>query len=167
MERHIVIRPIESADNPAIAAIIRSTLKEFDVAGPGTAYFDTALDDMYTSFQTAGSRYFVGIVDDTIVGGGGIFPTAGLPKATCELTKMYLIPAARGLGLARRLIDHCFEFAHHAGYNQVYLETMPELEKAVSIYERYGFQRLEGPMGDTGHYSCSVWMLLNLQQLHR
>jgi putative acetyltransferase len=167
MDHHIVIRAIKPVDNPAIAAIIKGTLKEYRADKPGTAYFDTALDDMYTSFQTAGSRYFIALLDDNIVGGIGIYPTAELPDGVCELVKMYLTPAARGAGLGRKLIDHCLEFARHSGYRQVYLESMPEFEKAISIYERYGFRHLDGAMGNTGHYGCSVWMLLNLQQLHQ
>src|ERR1700678_2021298 len=122
----IVIRTIQPVDNPAIAAIVKGTLKEFDVARPGTAYYDAAVDNMYASFQTAGSRYYIALLDDHIVGGGGIYPTAGLPEGVCELVKMYLIPTARGSGLGRRLMDHCLEFARHAGYRQVYLETMLE-----------------------------------------
>jgi putative acetyltransferase len=167
MDSRIAIRAIQPADNPAIAAIVKGTLKEFHVARPGTAYFDLAVDDMYSSFQTAGSRYYVGLLADRIVGGGGIYPTAGLPEATCELVKMYLDPVARGHGLGRKLIDHCLDFAWQEGYRQVYLETMPEFEKAISIYEGYGFRRLNGAMGNTGHYGCSVWMLLHLQQLHQ
>ena len=48
------------------------------------------------------------------------------------------------------------------GYKKVYLETMPELGKAVSVYEQFGFQYLNGPMGNTGHFGCDVWMIKEL-----
>ena len=48
------------------------------------------------------------------------------------------------------------------GYRQVYLETMPELSKAVSVYEKFGFRYLAGPMGNTGHFGCDVWMMKDL-----
>ncbi len=72
---------------------------------------------------------------------------------------MYLKPEARNLGLGKKLIDTCLEFAKGLGYIQVYIETMPELRKAVSVYEKYGFQYLNGPLGNTGHFGCDVWML--------
>lgn len=156
------IRPIQPADNPAIAAIIRNSLTEFGVARPGTAYYDAATDDMYGNFQLPGSRYHVGLLDGQIAGGGGIYPSAGLPAGVCELVKMYLAPIARGRGLGKQLIQACLDFARQAGYGRVYIETMPELEKAVSIYERFGFHHLDHAMGNTGHYGCSLWLLKDL-----
>jgi putative acetyltransferase len=156
------IRPIEPADDSAIAAIIRNTLSEFGVNRPGTAFFDTALDKMYDSFQLPGSRYYIGLIAGKIAGGGGIYPSAGLPQGVCELVKMYLSPDARGHGLGRGLIETSLAYARQTGYRQVYLETMPELEKAISIYERFGFHRLDKAMGNTGHYSCTLWLLKDL-----
>ena len=52
---NIVIRPIEPADNPALAALIRSTLEEFAVAHPETVYFDPATDALY-EFSNATKR---------------------------------------------------------------------------------------------------------------
>lgn len=158
----IAIRLIEPADNPAIAAIIRNSLTEFGVDRPGTAYYDAATDDMYGNLQLPGSRYHVGLLDGQIAGGGGIYPSAGLPAGVCELVKMYLAPIARGRGLGKQLIEACLDFARQAGYTQVYIETMPELEKAVSIYERFGFHHLDHAMGNTGHYGCSLWLLKDL-----
>jgi putative acetyltransferase len=159
---HLEIRPIQQADNPAVAAIIRNTLTEFGVNRPGTAYYDAATNDMYGSFQGPGSRYHVGLIDENIAGGGGIYPSTGLPEGVCELVKMYLTPDARGHGLGKKLIEVCLDFARQAGYRQVYIETMPELAKAVSIYERFGFHHLDHAMGNTGHYGCSLWLLKDL-----
>jgi len=39
---------------------------------------------------------------------------------------------------------------------------MPELRKAVSVYEKFGFTYLTGPMGNTGHFGCDVWMIKEL-----
>jgi putative acetyltransferase len=158
----LLIRPIQPGDNIAIASIIRSTLTEFGLANPGTAYYDKATDDMYSSFQLPGSRYHVGLVDGQIAGGGGIYPSPGLPGDVCEMIKMYLGAGARGKGLGRRLIEASLDFARQYGYRQVYIETMPELKRAMSIYEKYGFRYLEGPMGNTGHFGCSIWMLKQL-----
>jgi putative acetyltransferase len=78
------------------------------------------------------------------------------------MVKMYLNATVRGKGLGGRLIGTFLDFARQHGYKQVYIETMPELQTAVSIYEKYGFRYLDGPMGNTGHYGCSIWMLREL-----
>jgi putative acetyltransferase len=142
-----------------LAVIVRNTLAEFGANHPGTVYFDPTTDSLYELFQTARSAYFVAIQGNEIVGGAGIFPTAGLPPDTCELVKMYLLPHARGQGLGRTLIETCLAFAREAGYNQVYLETMPELKKALEVYAKFGFEYLKGPMGNSGHTGCTLWML--------
>lgn len=156
----IIIRPIKEVDNPHIAAIIRSSLAEFGANKPGTVYTDPTTDDLYSLFQRDRAYYFVAECEGTVLGGGGIFPSEGLPSDTCELVKMYLTPSARGTGLGKKIITLCLEKAMEQGFSKVYLETMPELRKAVSVYERFGFTHLSGPMGNTGHFGCDVWMIL-------
>jgi putative acetyltransferase len=53
-------------------------------------------------------------------------------------------------------------WAKEAGYEQVYLETLPELSNAVSMYEKLGYNRLPKSLGNSGHDGCSIWMLKNL-----
>lgn len=156
------IRPIRSEDNAALAGIIRNAFREFNLAKPGTAFYDKALDDLYSTFQTPRSRYHVGVVDGQIAGGGGIYPSEGLPPDICELVKMYLVPSVRGKVLGGLLIDECLRSARQFGYRQVYIETMPEFGKAISLYEKYGFHHLDGALGNTGHYTCSKWLLKDL-----
>jgi len=48
------------------------------------------------------------------------------------------------------------------GYTQLYLESFPELNKAISIYERFGFKKISHPLGNSGHYACTLWMTLDL-----
>ena len=159
----ISIRPIQPADNPALAVIIRDALAEFGANKPGTVFFDPTTDALFELFLRPGSFYLVAVSNDAhLLGGAGIFPSAGLPEGVCELVKMYLQQSARGMGLGRLLIHECLEKAKAAGYKKVYLETMPELGKAVSVYEKFGFSYLTGPMGNTGHFGCDVWMLKQL-----
>ena len=62
-------------------------------------------------------------------------------------------------GLGKKLIATCLAEAKKIGFTHVYLETMPELKKAVSVYEKFGFTYLQAPMGNTGHNGCDIWML--------
>ena len=153
------IRTINPQDNRALALIIRNTLAEFGANKPGTVYFDPTTDNLFEVFQKPRSIYYVVLKDDKLIGGGGIYPTDGLPADTCELVKMYLLPEGRGLGLGRMLIEKCLQFAKEAGYKNVYLETMPELKNALKVYEKLGFNYLNGPIGNSGHFGCGLWML--------
>ena len=159
----VVIRQIQPSDNAEIAQIIRNTLREFGANHPGTVYYDATTDHLFELFKNAhGSVYYVAEYNGKVVGGGGIFPSAGLPQGTCELVKMYLLPEARGIGLGKKLIQKCLDYAKDQGYKNIYIETMPELKQALNVYEKFGFQYLSGPMGNTGHFGCELWMLKNL-----
>ena len=156
------IRPIRPSDNPFIATIIRDTLAEFGANHPGTVYYDPTTDALFELFQQPNAIYNIAELDGEIVGGGGIYPTSGLPDDTCEFVKMYLLPKARGTGLGKKLIAQCLVQAKETGFNKVYLESMPELKQALKVYEKFGFVYLKGPMGNSGHTGCSLWMLKNL-----
>lgn len=158
----VIIRPIQQDDNPFLAKIVRDTLAEFGANHPGTVYYDATTDALHELFQKEGAAYFVAETDNEVVGGGGIYPTDGLPEDTCELVKMYLLPKARGTGLGKTLIDTSIAFAKEAGYKNVYLESMPELKQALKVYAKFGFEYLKGPMGNSGHTGCSLWMLKRL-----
>lgn len=158
----VIIRPIQQSDNPLIAKIIRSTLEEFGANKPGTVYYDASTDHLYELFQTKGSAYFIAEVDGQMMGGGGYFHSDGLPEDTCELVKMYLLPASRGKKIGAAIILKSMEEAKKNGFSKMYLETMPELKQAISAYEKFGFEYLTGPMGNTGHHGCSVWMCKTL-----
>jgi putative acetyltransferase len=158
----ISIRPIQPSDNKELALIVRNSLAEFGANKPGTVFYDPTTDALYELFQTPGGYYFVAEENGIILGGGGIFPTEALPPKTCELVKMYLHKDARGKGLGKQLIEHCLQWAKANGYESCYLETMPELKQALKVYELFGFEYLDGPLGNSGHFGCDRWMLKKL-----
>jgi len=155
----IVLRRILPGDNQQLAAIIRAALVEFGANHEGTVYYDESTDHLSDLFKIDQSVYFVALVDHQLVGGGGLFPTSGLPNDTCELVKMYLRPEFRGKGIGKILLEQCLSSAKSLGFKKVYLESMPELEGALAVYEKFGFEYLEGPLGNTGHFGCEKWML--------
>ena len=155
----IHIRLIYKNDNKALAVIIRSALKEFGANKPGTVYFDDTTDKLFELFQQPKAAYHVVTINNEVVGGGGIFFTEGLDADTCELVKLYLSPESRGQGLGKILMNKCLYTAMEFGFKKVYLETMPELTSAVPMYENFGFTYLTGPMGNSGHGGCDIWMI--------
>ncbi len=160
--KSVVLRRILSDDNQQLAEIIRAALEEFGANHEGTVYYDESTDHLSDLFKVEQSVYFVAVVDRQVVGGGGLFPTSGLPDDTCELVKMYLLSEFRGKGVGRMIIQQCLSQAKSMGYKKVYLESMPELAGALAIYEKFGFEYLDGPLGNTGHFGCEKWMLKSL-----
>jgi putative acetyltransferase len=158
----VIYRLIVKEDNPELAGLIRSILREFKIDQPGTAYTDPTTDDLYTLFGRAGSVYWIAEKGGVITGGCGIYPTEGLPAGCAELVKFYVSEAERGKGIGKQLLEQCFESAKQFGYRQLYLETVPELGKAIGMYEKAGFTYLTGALGNSGHFFCNVWMIKDL-----
>jgi putative acetyltransferase len=160
---NITIRNIKPGDNIELARIIRESLVEFDVPKIGTVYSDPDTDRLFELFAEApNSCYFVAEEDGVIIGGCGVYPTNGLPTGYAELVKLYLTAATRGKGIGKMLIDKCCEAAKQMGYTHLYLESFPQLAKAVSLYEKNGFTALTQAMGNSGHFACTIWMVKEL-----
>ena len=156
------IRKIQKKDDPEIERIIRFVLTEHGLNKPGTAFYDDSLRYMHEFHLGAKSIYFIAENENGMLGGGGVYPSNGLPEDTCELVKVYLLPEARGKGVGTSLIDQCIIFAQEKGYKKMYLETMDELKKAVHLYERQGFRMLQEVLGNTGHFACGIRMIKDL-----
>ncbi|HUX94096.1 MAG TPA: GNAT family N-acetyltransferase [Bacteroidales bacterium] len=158
----IILRQIEKKDNAEIASLIRKVFREFKIDKPGTVYFDPTTDDLYKLFRKPGSVYWIAFDGTEMIGGCGIYPTPDLPIGCAELVKFYLASGYRGKGIGRMLMYKSIESARELGYKQIYLESMPELGKAISMYEKAGFRSIDHPMGHSGHFGCDIWMLLDL-----
>ena len=158
----LAFRHIEKKDNKEIAELIRMVFREFGIARPGTVYFDPTTDDLYSLFQTPGSIYWIAEDSDKIIGGCGIYPTQNLPEGCAEVVKLYLLSSYRKQGIGRQLLEMSIDSAKKLGYRQLYLESLPELGKAISLYEKEGFRFIDHKMGDDGHFGCTIWMLKDL-----
>lgn len=153
------IRPIEPRDDAAMAAIIRAVMPEFGAGGEGFAINDPEVDWMHRAYGAPRHAYFVVERAGVVIGGCGVAPLAGADDDVCELRKMYFLPHARGLGAGQAMMARCLEAARCFGFRSCYLETLHGMDAAVRLYERSGFQRLDAPMGDTGHGGCNRFYL--------
>jgi DNA-binding MarR family transcriptional regulator/GNAT superfamily N-acetyltransferase len=77
------------------------------------------------------------------VSAGSVFcvPDTGTPgnETTARLRLLLVEPWARGLGLGRRLVDHCLDFARQAGYADIVLLTYDQLAAARRVYQAARF----------------------------
>lgn len=89
--------------------------------------------------QTPGSGFVVAWLDGEAVGCGALRPLA---PGVAEVKRMYVVPAARGQGIARRILTTLEEMARSLGYGEIHLETGTLQPAAVQLYATAGYARM-------------------------
>lgn len=80
--------------------------------------------------------FIIAKLHDQLVGCGAVKLHG---RAPAELKRMWVSPAARGLGIGRRLLGQLELHAHDAGARAVRLETNRALREAIQLYRRSGY----------------------------
>ena len=138
-------REMTSADNAAVAALVRNNLKKVGLDIPGTVYFDEGLDRLSEFYGNPDRRYFV-LEDESgkVVGGIG-FARFEPWEDTAELQKLYLDDSVKGSGLGYKLVEFVEDKMREAGFKVSYLETHDILQAAIHIYEKSGYVEIDRP----------------------
>jgi len=158
-----VVRAVQVSDNVSVAAIIRTVMPEFGAGGKGFAIHDNEVDNIYAAYSQPRAAYFVCEVDGKIVGGGGVAPLQSGDENTCELKKMYFLKEGRGKGFGKKMVEQCLEAAKEIGFEYCYLETFNTMKDAMVLYGKMGFEKIPGPLGNTGHFACDTFYKIRLR----
>jgi GNAT superfamily N-acetyltransferase len=87
-----------------------------------------------------GGGFIVGWRDGDPVCCGGV---KRLSEGICEIKKMYVVPALRGQGVARRLLHELERLALELGYEVARLDTGPKQVHARALYVDEGYRAVE------------------------
>jgi len=156
------IREVKKTDNLELSILLKKILIEMGVPKKGTAFEDPEIDSIYQTYESPRSKYFIVEEDGIIKGGAGISQLKNEAFEICELQKMYFDISMRGKGIGSIMIEKCLEFAKKSKFTLCYIETMPNMLDAQSLYLKYGFEYIDSPMGNTGHSACPIWMTKSL-----
>jgi putative acetyltransferase len=153
MQQQYAISKLLKNDVPQLINLIKTVWAEFgfDSSHPAAPIFESELNKTYETYNTNKSNYFVFKQGKKIVGGAGFGP---LPKGyedTCELKGMYLSSQFRRSGLGASLLQKILQEIKNKGFNKCYLETMDFMHGANALYKKFGFIKLDEPIGNLGH----------------
>ena len=111
------------------------------------------IDDPEGVILAPGGRIFIAERGGEAIGCCALMP---MDDGGFEVAKMTVSPAARGLGLGRRLLEACEAAARAAGAPRLYLETSSTLKPAGALYRSFGFVDL--PPRPSPYVRADVWM---------
>lgn len=141
---------IESPDQPAVIALIAELDAYQDTLYPAEARY--ALDLASLCLPNVLFVVARGSAGNAI-GCGAVV----LNNGCGEVKRMYVQPAARGLGAAGLIISALESAACAKDCKTLLLETGPYQAEALTFYARHGFVRC-GPFGDYPEHPLSVFM---------
>lgn len=150
----VIIEPLNAQTEPCVRDLIRRNLQHYDEAGSVLASTFRRLGDLINVYRQPGSRFFVlrdlKVDSQPCIGAAGIGSLHGLPpsEGAGELRDLVLDESYRGQGLGARLIKRCIEEARALGYERLYLETTPQMEKAQKLFIRFGFRPVTQASGE-------------------
>ncbi|HEV2915302.1 MAG TPA: GNAT family N-acetyltransferase [Pyrinomonadaceae bacterium] len=139
---NIRIRVAVPEDAPSIAAILYESFIEYKSSYTEEAFAATAPASDQIQARMREGPVWVALQDDTIVG-----TVAAVPKgAALYIRGMGVLPTARGQRVGEILLREIERFASERGLRRLYLSTTPFLNRAIRLYEHYGFRHSsEGP----------------------
>jgi putative acetyltransferase len=98
-------------------------------------------------------RFFSAVVDNKVMGCGGCW----LHGDYAEIKRVYVSPQARGLGLAKKLMQRIEDEARVSGRFMTRLETGIHQPEAIGLYRALGYAEC-GPFGNYAPDPNSVFM---------
>ena len=139
-----VIRIALADDAEGIAEVMRDAFSPYEQRYTARAYRATVPDPDGVRQRMAQGPVWVAVHSGAVVGTAA----AVLEPVGCYIRGMAVHRAARGLGLGRQLLSAIEEHARQRGEERLYLSTTPFLDRAIALYERFGFQRVAGGPSD-------------------
>ena len=127
-------------DLAAVREIFREYASHLDI-DLGFQDFDRELLELPGDYVQPRGVILLVKVDGLVAGCCALRPLDAVdyPNA-CEMKRLYVRRAYRGLGLGRQLVEAILDAARRAGYACVLLDTLDDMESARALYVGLGFE---------------------------
>ena len=138
------------ADAPAIGRLLDDFNTEYDEPTPGAEWIAGRIRQLMAGGDTA-----VLLIGDAPDGLAVLRfrPSLWSEALECYLAELYVVPASRGRGLGRTLMNEAMRLAREQGADYMDLNTAETDVVARKLYESLGFTNREGkPDGPVNYY---------------
>ena len=104
-------------------------------------------------FQPPDGTFLVAFEDGEPIACGGV---GRWDEETGELRRMYVLPAHRGKGLGRAILEQLEDAGRKLGYTKMRLETGNEAPEALGLYQSAGYEPIPcwGPFATDPKSRC-------------
>ncbi|MDB6054452.1 MAG: GCN5-related N-acetyltransferase [Verrucomicrobiales bacterium] len=130
------------ARTPADFIVARELIEEYqrflnrDLCFQG---FAKELEELSVIYGSPKGKMFLLTKNGTACGCVGL---RDFSQGVAEMKRMYVKPECTGQGAGRLLAEHFIQAAKNLGYHQIVLDTVPELQRAITLYRNLGFQEI-------------------------
>jgi GNAT superfamily N-acetyltransferase len=142
------IRDAHPGDRDAILAVTLAAYEQYAAALPPPLWakyrqnIQATLGDVRPAAQIVAEEGGALVGTVLLFPAGAVMPNPGAtPLEWPEVRLLAVAPAARGKGVARRLMEECIQRARAAGSPALTLHTADIMAVAMRLYERMGFTR--------------------------
>lgn len=159
-EHSPVVRALGSGDTAELGQV-RQLFRNYAAwlgVDPCFQNFDEEMATLPGRYAAPQGRLFYAEIDGQAAGCVGISP---ITEGVCELKRLYVEPAQRGLGIGRLLALAAIRAAQQIGYRKILLNTLPAMRIAVKLYRELGF--LEAPAYYQTPIEGSQFLALDLE----
>lgn len=153
----IQIRPYQAQDRGGFARLVSDMLAEYGFT------VDPVLETDLDAPQSRYQAIWVAVDAGQVV--GSVAMRVLDDGITAELKRMYLLPAYRGRGLGRSLLDQGIAWAQKRQCRTLVVDTSQAMTAAQRLYESVGFHRT-GTRTEQGAHDarCEVLYALTLAE---
>lgn len=143
---HTSIRRAKSTDAEQISGLYKDVWDEYRDEFPDELRISRQPSPEEMKTWLGRETYFVALDDDEIVGVVGCI----LEHGACLLTHMAIEKTYRRQGIGTALTKKVIQYAKNSGAFKVWLDTVPILKEAISLYKKLGFVKC-------GHLKRHFW----------
>lgn len=119
--------------------------------------YDEEVNHLEMKYGTPYGRLYLAYYNSEAAGCIGL---RKIDEQNCEMKRLYIKPEFRGNKIGVQLIQKIILDAKEIGYTHMMLDTLPCLQSAILMYEKFGFYTIE--RYNNSPISTAIYMKLDL-----